>query len=102
MLEISTASLIYVKVPLLANKSGITYDPSGDVVQMAFSTSEHLGANPTWYAATWEAIVGGQLARCLVGTGGAVALAAGTYWVFVKVTDSPEAPVVMAGPIRVV
>ena len=51
---------------------------------------------------SWEDMVGGHLARCLVGTGGAVALTAGTYWVFVKVTDSPEAPVVMAGPIRVV
>jgi len=102
MLEISTASLQYVKVPILATKGGVSFDPSGDTVQMAFGTSEHIGESPTWCTASWEDAASGHLARCLVGTGGAATLTAGTYWVFVKVTDSPEAPVVMAGPIRVV
>jgi hypothetical protein len=101
MLEISTQSLQYVKVPITATKGGVAFDPSGDVVQMAFSASEHLGANPTWCTASWEDTTGGHLARCLVGTGGAATLAAGTHWVFVKVTDSPESPVISAGPIIV-
>lgn len=101
MLEVSTQSLQYVKVPVTATKGGVAFDPSGDVVAMTFSTSEHLGTSPTWYTASWEDTVGGHLARCLVGTGGAAVLAAGTYWVFVKVTDSPESPVVGAGPILV-
>ena len=41
------------------------------------------------------------LARCLVGPGGTVALAAGTYEVWVKITDSPEIPVLRSGTLVV-
>jgi hypothetical protein len=101
MLRVSTQSKEYVKVPVSAKKSGVAFDPSVDVVKMAFSSSEHLGAAPTWQNATWESGAGQYWARCVVGPGGTVQLAAGTWWVFVQITDSPEIPVVGAGPIEV-
>jgi len=101
MLRISTESKEYVKVPVTAKKSGIAFDPTGDVVKMAFSASEHLGVSPTWLTASWESGAGRYWARCVVGPGGVVQLTAGTWWVFVQITDNPEVPVVGAGAIEV-
>lgn len=104
MLKINSQSVEYVKVPVFAKKAGVAYDPSGDVVAMTFVQSETLPAVPTWYAASWEATTGGHLARCLVGPSpGVVQLTADhdPWYVFVKITDSPEVPVIEAGPIEV-
>jgi len=102
MFEIRTLSTEYVKVPVTAKKAGVAYDPSSDTVKMTFSLTEHLGVAPTWYAASWEDMTGGHMARCLVGPSpGVVQLAAGTYNVFVQISDNPEIPVLRAGAITV-
>jgi hypothetical protein len=49
-----------------------------------------------WKAATWDPpnpASSRYFAQCLVGPGGATTLAAGTWYVWVKITDSPEIPV---------
>lgn len=70
------------------------YNPTSDSVVFAFTAP---GTKPTgsttWYAGSWEIANGNYLARCLVGPTGTVTLAAGTYSVWVKITDSPEIPV---------
>lgn len=104
MLRINSQSLEYVKVPVFAKKAGVAYDPSTDVVEMTFVQSETLPANPTWYDATWEPRTGGQSARCLVGPApGVVQLTADhdPWYVFIKISDNPEVPVIEAGPIEV-
>lgn len=93
-LEISSLSRQYVKVPVAAKLAGAVVNPTADVVTMAFPVH---GSDPaTWLAATWEtdatSTPATYLARCNVGPGGTVTLAAGTYDVWVKVTDSPEIP----------
>ncbi len=97
---IFVTSLEYVPVPVRALVNGAPYDPTADVVEMAFiPTSQAYPVDSDWNAATWETsgVAAGTeyLAVCLVGPG-AVELPAGVYSVFVRVTDSPEVPVVKA------
>lgn len=96
---LSTASLEYVRVPVAVTKSGAFYDPSVDVVQMAFTL---LPTAPvTFYTGAWEVAGTSFFALCLVGPGGTVTLTPATYYVWVKITDNPEVPVLMAGTITV-
>lgn len=71
-------------------------NPTTDTVQMAFTTQ---GVNPQpsdWKTATWNTTVtlgaNQYMAQCLVGPGGTVQLAAGSYQYWVKITDNPEVP----------
>lgn len=49
---------------------------------------------PTSYPTTYPA-------QCLVGPSGAVTLTAGTYSVYVKISDSPETPIIWSGLLTV-
>jgi hypothetical protein len=104
--EISTASLEYVRVPVSATASGSAVNPTADTVVMAFIDGTDAPGASDWKTASWETDANTEpdtyYARCLVGTGGAVVLTAGTYSVWVKVTDSPETPVKRCGLLRVV
>jgi hypothetical protein len=93
-LRIAVLSTVYVKVPITATKSGTVVDPTGDDVVMAFTAVDVEPVICDWLIADWETIGGQPYARCLIGPdGGEIALLAGTYAVWVKVTDSPEIPV---------
>lgn len=100
-LEISSASLEYVRVPVFAKESGAVVNPTSDVVTMAFLTADADPAGGDWKAAVWETDTtttpDTYYAKCLIGTGGTAVLANGRYQVWVKVTDSPEIPVKPAG-----
>lgn len=104
-LEISSLSKEYVKVPVAATVNGVLINPTADAVQFAFMP---LGASPAsgdFKSASWETAGTSPnvvyYARCLVGPGGTVTLAAGVYVVWVKVTDNPEIPVKQAGTLTV-
>ena len=97
----SALSTQYVQVQVTATVNGTSYNPTGDTVQMAFVTVTSPPASPSaWNAAAWETDPGPVYwASCLVGpSNGGVVLAAGSYFVWVKVTDSPAVPV-LSGPI---
>lgn len=101
-LKISTVSKVYIKIPLSAMVNGAVRDPSGDSVSFAFTKDEDLSST-TWYSGSWETDAKGvHRARCLVGPGGVVQLAKGTYIVSVKPTDSPEIPALFSGVLKVV
>lgn len=97
-IRISKLTKEYVRVPVAAKENGVVVDPTNPVltVEMAFTT----GADPSvWSAAGWETDGTTYFARILVGgpsTGAAVELAAGTYVAWVRITDTPERPVVRA------
>lgn len=104
-LEISSTASMYVKVPVYATKNGLPLNPTADVVDMAFLTSEQ--AAPTsgqWNVASWETagttLNPVYLVRCLVGTGGVV-LAVGSYQVWVKIIDNPEVVIMPAGELEI-
>lgn len=94
---LSTASLEYVRVPVSATVNGAAVDPTSDTVKFAFKSDGTTPVSGDFVAGSWETAVTGTvttyLARCLVGPSGTTTLAAGTYQIWVKVTDNPEVPI---------
>jgi hypothetical protein len=97
---------VYVLAQVKADE-GAT-DPTGDTVQMAFlqdPPEEAAPASGDWKTASWTTLTSTNPARykakCLVGPGGVITLTAGTWWVWVKVTDSPETPALYSGRVQV-
>lgn len=104
--RISTASKEYLRVRVEAKESGVVVNPTADVVTMAFTADADAPMLGDFGAASWETdattnpdtyyartTVGG------VGTGATQELASGRYNVWVKITDSPEVPVLQAGTL---
>jgi hypothetical protein len=103
--EISSLSLEYVYVPVAAKVAGVAVDPSADAVALAFMVGRADPAPGDWKTASWDTDAtttpATYRARCLVGPAGAVQLVPGVYQVWVKINDSPEVPVKLAGPLKV-
>lgn len=83
---------------LITIQSPLAYNPTGDVVLFAFTPLTYPLTAPSggdWNTGSWEIFPGpAYWAQCLVGpVDGGVALAQGTYQVWVQVVDSPEVPV---------
>ena len=101
-LRISGQSTEYVKVPVAARASGAVVNPTSDVVAMALPYKGVAPVSGDWKAASWETdsttTPATYYARLLVGPAG-TAYQAGTYDCYVKVTDSPEVPVLLAGQV---
>jgi hypothetical protein len=97
-MTIQATSLEYIKVSV-AKEDGTS--PMADPVYMAFMSTDSNPSAGDWKTASWTNPGNVYYARCLVGPGGTVTLAAGYYSVFVKVTDSPEVPVRKAGYLEV-
>lgn len=104
--QISTASTEYVLARVTARVSGGFANPTTNTVQMAFLATQLAPISGDWKSASWETDAVSEpdtyYARCLVGPAGTVTLAAGDYEVWVKITDSPENPVLRCGQLRVV
>jgi hypothetical protein len=78
-------------------------NPTSDEVQMAF-LSVPPPTQPTslqWNTATWLTQGSSYIALCLVGPGGTIALTQGQWYVWLKITGSPEIPVKYAGILQV-
>ncbi len=89
-----------VQVQVTATEDGAVHDPSGDPVAIAIlpdgsPAPDH--ASSAWNAATWEVDAGNPAtywASLLVGPlNGGLALTAGTYICYVKVTDNRAVPI---------
>lgn len=103
-LTISSLSTEYVEVVVRSTVHGYPHDPSTDVVAMAFILG---GSNPgpsDWHTGSWDTVGATRwVAQCLVGPGaGGVPLSAGTYAIWVRVTDNPEVPVEHVGQLIIV
>ena len=100
MHQIHTGSTEYLRVAIATTVNGAVVNPTSDTV--AFSIVADGSAVGAFTTGSWETdVVSGvttYYARILIAAG---TYAAGDYRVFVKVTDSPEVPVVEAGKIRV-
>lgn len=106
MLQASVLSLAYVKSEVRARQSGAVVDPTSFTVQAAFTAPGTDPVSGDWKTASWETDSvphpDRYYARCLVGPGGTVALAVGTYEMHLKITATPEIPVLSAGFLKVV
>lgn len=103
-LTISSLSVQYVRAPVAAELNGAVYNPTSDTVQFAFMAVGATPASGDWHAGSWETVTGPPaqyIARCLVGGTAGVVLTAGTYVVWLKVTDNPEVPVAQVGVLTV-
>jgi hypothetical protein len=90
---IPTASQQYVPIVVAATKLGAAYNPTGDTVQIALTSTNREPAGGDWISAVWE-VSGSQYTALALITPGQYS--AGTYYPWVKVTDNPETPVIPA------
>jgi hypothetical protein len=98
VITVSMSSLSTAYLQQLINvQSADGYNPSGDIVQFAFTASTYPETSPTslnWNSGSWVVFPGPKYwAQCLVGPNGGVTLTQGLWQVWVKVTDNPEIPV---------
>jgi hypothetical protein len=97
---ISQLSTEYVVVPINAVFDGVVQNPTASVVQFAFTVG--YGVIPSvWITGSWEPNPVQAIwynAKVLVGPGG-TSLTPGTYTVWVKISDTPEAPVRQSGTL---
>lgn len=104
-LVISKSSLTYIKAKISATVSGATVDPTGDVVKMALMAGSDSPASSDLKTASWETDATTSpttyKARLLVGPSGSIVPIAGTYMLWVQVTDSPEIPLIPCGIVIV-
>jgi len=100
---LNAISLEYIKVPVNVKKNGVYVDPTTSLVNMAFLSSRTAVPDTgDWKSASWEDGLGHKYyIRCLVGPSGDATLSAGTYWVWIKIQDAPEAPVRQVGSIKI-
>ena len=99
----SVLSTKFLQVQVGAFLAGQPYNPSGDLVQFAFTPLAAPVVNPgsgDWQNGEWETDGGPDYpapvywAGILVGPANSgVTLTAGSWSVWVKITDSPEVPV---------
>ena len=88
----------------MATVNGADYNPTSDTVSFAFITTGEPGSGD-WHGGTWAAATtsGACVAQILIGPANSgIPLGPGTYEVWVKVTDSPEVPVIEADTLQIV
>ena len=98
--SISSLSTQYILVPVRAQSMGLPYNPTGLTVEMAFIDGWAEPGSGDWNAASWAStstVNGAYLAQCLVGPEGTITLAIGAYQTWVRITGSPEIPVIATG-----
>jgi len=105
-LGMSHLATMYYLVPVTATKAGAAYNPTSDAVQFAFMPqATQVPGNSDWVTGSWDSDTSSVLypynAKCLVGPSGTTTLGIGTYYVYVKITDSPEIPVLLAGVLQI-
>lgn len=105
MQSVSALSLQYIQAQVQATVHNAPYNPTSDAVQFAFSPVE--GQPSMWLAGSWDSMsavpgTSTYVAQVLVGPGGGVTtLTAGTYMMWIKVSDVPEIPVLQVGQLTV-
>lgn len=106
MESISSLSRECVLAEVEVTEQGLAYNPTSDVVEFAFTAiGDRLPA--TWFVGSWDGTqpVPGTTAyraQVLVGPGSSgPVLAVGKYQVWIRITDSPEVPVLPVGHLAI-
>lgn len=106
LIGMSQLSTQYILVPVTATQAGAAYNPTGDAVQFAFMpTATQVPGNPDWVSGSWDTVTSNLLypysAKCLVGPAGLINPGIGTYVIYIRITDNPEVPVLIAGQLQI-
>jgi len=103
--RVSVLNLSQIQVLVEADHSGLPYNPTGATVEFAFL--EVALANPVggdWVPGTWDITkIAAYAAQCKIGPSGAINLAAGEYYTWIRLTDAAagETPVECVGKLIV-
>ena len=89
----------YIKVPLTA-WSGTVADPTTLTVELAVITPGAVPQSGDWKTATWVTESSVIKARALWSTLVPSAAPSTTYGTWMRITASPEQPVIYSGPIK--
>lgn len=82
--------------------TGGTLDPAAYVVNFAFVPGDGQPTTGQWQPGTWATTTEPYVAQILVGSGtGGVALAVGTYRVWVQIEATPQVPVFSVGYLNI-
>ena len=105
-IALSQLSLEDILIPVSVTKSGASYNPGSDPVAFAFMPiPTQVPQVSDWKTGSWQTASTNILypynAVCLVGPGGTVNPGIGTYLIYLKVTDSPEIPVLTGGQLQI-
>lgn len=100
MLSIDRTSRQYVQAQVSAKVAGEPYNPTSDVVEFAFPTGNNRPE--TWFTGSWNTTptsgTNTYWAQILIGPGSSgPVLTAGRYFVWIRITDTPEQPVIPVG-----
>jgi len=103
---ISQLSTQYILIPVAAARNGNAYNPTADTVQFAFMPqATQVPGSGNWVAGVWETDSSNLIypygAKCLVGPAGITNPGIGTYVIYIKITDNPEIPVLIAGQLQI-
>ncbi len=91
-IELSSSSREFVRVKVSAVESGVSVNPTSDTVEFAFVSIGQDVTDATWTSGAWETSGTTYYARKLVGAGGGLVLADGTYEVWVRINQGVEFP----------
>lgn len=102
----SSLSLEFVDAAVTVTVGGNPLNPTGDTVQFAFLPDGVKPGVGDWKTGSWDTTQprptgNAYMAQCLVGPGGTVTLAPGTYTMWIKILDSPEVPVSSYGLLTI-
>ena len=101
----SVLSRKYIRYSVSATRNGAPFDPTADVATFAFKAAGVDPQSGDFVAGSWETTTAAPsqyVVRCLVGPGGTIALAKGTYTVWLKIADTAETPVDQIGVLTIV
>jgi hypothetical protein len=93
---------------ITATAAGAAVDPTGFTVTVAFTSTDAAPAagSSAWKTASWDTDTTTTpttyRAQAVIGPSGVQELAAGIWWLFVKVAASGETPIIPSGPFKVV
>ncbi|MEU1800892.1 hypothetical protein [Streptomyces sp. NPDC019937] len=107
MITQSALSLQYVQTAVTATVAGAPYNPTVSSVEFAFTRVPAAPGPSDWVTGSWDGTTprlpgSTYVAQCLVGPGGAITLVAGTYTMWIRITDTPEVPVINVGIVKII
>ena len=98
----SVATKEQCRVQVFAKAAGVEVDPTAAPVFLGFTQHAGPPVSGDFVSGEWDGDPTRHVAQTLIGgpgTGATKELTAGRYHVWIKITDSPEVPVILSGTV---
>jgi hypothetical protein len=101
-ISFSVLSTEQVAVDITAMTGGESSNPTSSTVQFAFINGPSNPQSDDWKTGSWASVNAPYIAEILVGPdNGGLALATGSYMIWVKIIATPQVPVFHVGTLRI-